>query len=377
MKIDKNTQAQYVQDIENAEDKSAAIVEVMEKVVEASHQELVDGIVREAEMNRANADKGFRPLSSSEKKFYEILKGGAKQAVTANQIDILPVETVDWTLNEVKKASNILSLVNFAPAGVKKWLVASKTGAAIWGNLTDQLTAELTATISAVNMDVFKLHAFCVIPKAIRDLEIGYVDKYFTAILAEAMQDGIVKGYLDGDGKTGPIGLTKKVDQTNQDGTATAKTTITTLKGFSPKQLAPVLQTLSHNGLRPVSKVYLLCNPLDRYQYVNPALYGDSISGGYITKSFIDLEVIEDANVTQGKGILTMAGLYTMGFQGVMVDEYRETKAVEDADLIIAKVYGNGRAVDNDAAVVFNITNLEEYKPHVVSESTSTGTSTS
>lgn len=109
MRIDKAMQAQYVQDIENAEDKSAAIVEVMEKVVEASHQELVDGIVREAEQNRANADKGFRPLSSNEKKFYEILKGGAKQAVTANQIDILPVETVDWTLNEVKKASNILS----------------------------------------------------------------------------------------------------------------------------------------------------------------------------------------------------------------------------------------------------------------------------
>lgn len=366
--ISKELQAQIVKDINEAEDKGLAIAEAMEKIACAVHQDIVDGILKEAEAEKANARKNFRPLSENEKKFYSILKAGARQAVTADQIDIIPVETIDYTLNEVKKASAILSLVNFAPAGVKKWLVASKTGAAVWGNLTDSLTAELTATITATAMDVFKLHAFYVIPKAIRDLEIGYVDKYFTAVLAEAMQDGMVQGYLDGDGKVAPIGITKKIDQVNQDGTHAAKTTISTITGFSPKQMAPVLTTLSHNGLRPVSKVYLLCNPLDRYQYVNPALYGDSITGGYVTKSFLDLEVIEDANVTQGKGIFTMAGLYTMGFQGVKVDEYRETKAIEDADLVIAKVYGNGRAVDNDAAVVFNITKLEEYVPTVINQ---------
>ena len=367
-KISNELQAQIVKDINEAEDKGLAIAEGMEKIAMAAHADIVDRILKDAEAEKVNAKKNFRPLSENEKKFYTGLKAGAKQAVTADQIDIIPVETIDYTLNEVKKASNILSLINFAPAGVKKWLVASKTGAAVWGNLTDALTAELTATIEATNMDVFKLHAFCVIPKAIRDLEIGYVDRYFTAILAEAMQDGIVQGYIDGDGKVAPIGLTKKIGQTNQDGTHTAKTTVSTITGFSPKQMDPVLQTLSHGGIRPVQKVYLLCHPLDRYQYVNPALYGDSITGGYVTKSFLDLEVIEDANVTRGKGIFTMAGLYTMGFQGVMVDEYKETKAIDDADLIVAKVYGNGRAVDDDAAVVFNITNLEEYVPTVINK---------
>jgi hypothetical protein len=182
------------------------------------------------------------------------------------------------------------------------------------------------------------------------------------------MQDGAVSGYLNGDGKTAPIGITKQINQVNSGGDHKAKTTISTITGFSPKQMAPVLTTLSHSGLRPVNKVYLLCNPLDRYQYVNPALYGESFTGGYVTKSFLDLEVIEDANVTQGKGIFTMAGLYTMGFQGVKVTEYKETKAIEDADLVIAKVYGNGRAVDDDAAVVFDITKLEEYVPTVINK---------
>ncbi len=364
-KIPKELQESIVASINEAEDKGLAIAEGMEKIAMAAHADIVDRILKDAEAEKVNAKKNFRPLSANEKKFYTGLKAGAKQAVTADQIDIIPVETIDYTLNEVKKASNILSLINFAPAGVKKWLVASKTGAAVWGNLTDSLTAELTATITATNMDVFKLHAFCIIPKAIRDLEIGYVDRYFTAILAEAMQDGIVQGYIDGDGKVAPIGLTKKIGQTNQDGTHTAKTTVSTITGFSPEQMGPVLATLSHGGLRPVDKVYLLCNPLDRYQYVNPALYGDSISGGYVSKAFLNMEIIEDANVTRGKGIFTMSGLYTMGFQGVMVDEYKETKAIDDADLIVAKVYGNGRAVDDDAAVVFNITNLIPYIPTV------------
>ena len=366
--ISKELQAQIVKDINEAEDKGLAIAEGMEKIAGAMHADVIEKVLKEAEADKVNERKGFRPLSENEKKFYSVLKGGAKQAVTADQIDIIPVETVDWTLNEVKQASPILNLVNFAPANVKKWLVASKTGAAVWGNLTGTLTAELTATITATNMDVFKLHAFCVIPKAIRDLEIGYVDRYFTAILAEAMQDGAVSGYLNGDGKTAPIGITKKIAEVNTGGDHKAKTTISTITGFSPKQMAPVLTTLSHGGLRPVNKVYLLCNPLDRYQYVNPALYGESFTGGYVTKSFLDLEVIEDANVTQGKGIFTMKGLYTMGFQGVQVSEYKETKAIEDADLIIAKVYGNGRAVDDDAAVVFDITKLEEYVPTVINK---------
>lgn len=358
-------QEAMVSKINNAEDKSIAIVEAMEMMVAASNSDLVDSIVKEANENRMAANKGFRPLSESEKKFYNGLKAGAKQSVTADQIDIIPVETIDWTLNEIKQDSGITRLITFAPAGVKKWLTASKTGTAAWGGLTDEIVSELTATIEGTDMDAHKLSAFCLIPKAIRDLEIGYVDKYFTAILEEAMRDGIAAGYLYGDGKTAPIGLAKKISQVNQDGTHTAKTKVATVTGFSPAALAPHLKTLSHNGIRKIEKLFVICNPLDRYQYVNPALYGDSFVGGWVDKSFMPIEVIEDANVAQGDGFLTIEGVFTMGFQGVMVDEYKETKAIEDCDLIIAKVYGNGRAFDDDAAVYFNITKLEEYVPTV------------
>jgi hypothetical protein len=57
-----------------------------------------------------------------------------------------------------------------------------------------------------------------------------------------------------------------------------------------------------------------------------------------------------------------------MGFSGLQVHEYTETKALEDADLLIAKVYGNGRADDDNVAYVFNVTKLEEYIPTVLTK---------
>ena len=109
----------------------------------------------------------------------------------------------------------------------------------------------------------------------------------------------------------------------------------------------------------------VIANPTDVYTYVNPALYGDSISGGYITKSFMPVTVIAEPKMAAGTGAITMKGFYTMGFSGLKVQEYTETKALEDADLLIAKVYGNGRADDDSVAYVFNVTKLAEYVPTV------------
>ena len=40
---------------------------------------------------------------------------------------------------------------------------------------------------------------------------------------------------------------------------------------------------------------------------------------------------------------------------------YQYWRNVDDADVIIGKCYANGRAVDDDCAVVFDVTKLEEY----------------
>ena len=347
-----------------AEEKAEAIMQSIEMINKAAHADLIQKVVAEAERASRDAEYksklGLRNLSQEEKKFYENFKD-IKQAFTANQIDIIPTEIIDRTLDDVKKASPILKLVNMAPANVKKWIVASHSGAAEWGNLTDELKGELSTTVESLNIEIHKLTAYLVIPKAIRELSMEFVDRYFMAILSEAMQDGLVKGYLDGDGKNAPIGIFRQIAATNGDGTQKAKTVKTTITKFSPKGLAEVRKTLTNDGKRVVDKLYLVCNPSDEAEYVDPAMFGEALTGGYVNKSFIDIEKIVDANCPKGKAALTIAGYYTMGTTGVRIAEYDQTKAMDDADLIVAKCHANGRAGDDNVAVIFDVTKLEEY----------------
>lgn len=352
--------------LDGAEDKSAAIYEAAEMIINAKH----DGLIKElVEQNtRAAADESYRKslglhtLSKEENEFYEKVKGGVYQAITAKQIDIMPTSIIERTLEDVKKASDILTLVNFAPADVKHWITGEHSGKAAWGTeLTSEITGELSATIKGIDLEQHKLTVYMVIPKAISDLALPFVDKYFRAILVEAMQDGLVDGYLNGNGKTGPVGITKKLETFTSNGTAQDKTKLNTIKKFSPKGLKEVRKTLSNKGKRRVTELHLICNPLDEAEYVDPCLYGEALTGGYRNTSFMPIVKHVDANCPEGTGIFTLKGVYTMGTSGVRFDEYDQTKAMEDANLVIGKCYANGRADDDNCAVVFDITKLEEY----------------
>lgn len=350
--------------LDNTEDKSDAIFQAADMIATARNESLIRELTEQNA--RAAADEDYRKslglhvLSKEEKEFYEKFKD-IKQAITANQIDILPTSIVDRTLDDVKKASDVLSLIEFAPADVKKWIIASHSGAATWGEITDAITGELSSTFSALNIEQHKLSVYLIIPKAIGELALPFVDKYFTAILAEAMQDGMVKGYLLGDGKNGPIGIMKKIETFKEDGTADDKTPLTTITKFSPAGLKEVRKILTNNGKRNVSSLELICNPLDEAEFVDPALYGEALTGGYRNTSFMPINKHPEPNCPQGKGIFTIPGVYVMGATSTQMKKYDQTKAMDDADAVIGKCYANGRAVDDNCAVVFDITKLEEY----------------
>ena len=362
-KVNQELQEKVVELLNNSEDKSKAIYEAIEMLNEAQHQDLIEQLQIENEAFKANSQLneklGLRSLSKNEKSFYEKL---INQSVTVKQGDVLPTELIDNTLASVKEASDTLKLVQMAPAGVKKWLVAEKTGTASWAGLTDALTAELTATITSMNIEVNKLYVLLVVPKAIRELALPFVDKYFSAILAEAMHDGLVDGYLNGNGKVAPIGIFKQIGAVNVDSTHKDKTVSSTITGFSPKQLAPVKKTLSNSGTRKVNKLYLIANPSDVYEYVEPALYYQG-ANGYISTSRTEIEVIEEPMCPKGKAAFTLDQMYVLGMDSIKVDEYKETKALEDANVLIGKVYANGRATDDNTAFIFDVTKLVEYVP--------------
>ena len=368
MKINENTmkkaQEEALEILQNSEDKAEAVLQAITKMNEAEHANLIAEITMEAARAESDAEYskklGLRTLNKEEKDFYELLKD-AKQAITADQIDIIPTSIIDRTLDDVKKESGILSLIDFTPSDVKKWIVAEKTGTYAWGPLTGAITEELSAEIKSLNIELSKLSVALVLPKAIRDLALPFVDKYFTAILNETLTDGAEYAFLDGTGKDMPIGIYKQIDSVNEDGTHKDKT-LNTVTAFTPKALAPVKKHLSKNGLRTFSEIALICNPADEADYVAPAIYD---AEGRLISSYKNIKVMQSANNVQGKAIFVLPKKYVMGFSGFKVNEYKETKALDDADLIIAKAYGNGRAIDDYCAFPIDVTKLEEYIPTV------------
>ena len=366
---DKELKEKVAELLNKAEDKGEAIYQAAEMIIAAKHGKLIREL--QEENTRAAADEDYRKslglhvLSKEEKEFYESFKD-IKQAITAEQIDIMPTSIIDRTLDDVKKASDVLNLIEFAPADVKKWIIAEHSGQAGWGESTEEISGELSTKFSALNIEQHKLSVYMIIPKAIRDLALPFVDKYFTAILAEGMQDGMVKGYLTGDGKNAPIGIMKQIETFKEDGTADDKTVIDTVTDFSPKGLAGVRKTLTNGGMRVVPALELICNPLDEAEYVDPALYGEMPTGGYKNTSFMPINKHVDPNCPQGKGVFTISGVYVMGATTVQMKEYDQTKAMDDADVVIGKCYANGRAVDDNCAVVFDVTKLKEYIPKVL-----------
>lgn len=362
----KQAQEEALKILQESEDKSQAIVEAMEKINEVQYEELISEIVEQS--NKAECDKeyakklGLRTLSKEEKDFFEALKNDPKQAVTGNQVDILPTTFIDITLDDIKKESGLLKHINFAPANVKKWITTSKTGAYSWGALTEKIKGELTASFSVLDMEVNKLTVYLVLPKAIRDLALPFVEKYCREILKEQLNDGLEYGALQGTGKNEPIGAYKQIAKTNEDGTHQDKTVNTDLTSFKPKALSGAKKYLTKNGNRTINKLILVCHPNDEADYVAPAIYN---AEGRNISSYKNLEVVTCANNPQGKALLLIPNKYTMGLTGLGFKDYDQTMALDDADVIIGKGYSNGRASDDNIAYVFDVTKLEEYVPFV------------
>ena len=358
----KQAQEEAIEILQNSEDKAEAIVEAMEKINEVQYDEIISEIVEQskrAENNKEYAKTlGLRILSKEEKEFFEALKNDPRQAVTGNQVDMLPTTFINITLEDIKKESGLLKHINFAPANVKKWITASKTGAYSWGALTDKIKGELTASFAVLDMEVCKLTVYLILPKAIRDLALPFVEKYCREVLKEQLNDGLEYGALQGSGKNEPVGMYKQIAKTNEDGTHQDKTVNTDLISFKPKALAGAKKYLTKNGNRTIDKLILVCHPNDEADYVAPAICD---AEGRNISSYKNLEVVPCANNPEGKAALIIPNKYTMGLTGLGFKDYDQTLALDDADVIIGKGYSNGRASDDNVAYVFDVTKLEEY----------------
>lgn len=354
--------------LENAENKSEAIYEAIEEFFEVKYNNIIETIIAEAQ--QAESDKEYakalelRPLSKKEKEFYESFKN-IKQAVVGSQPDLIPTSIIDLTLENIRKNDKLLSHIIFAPANVTKWYTATKSGSYAWAKLADALDKQedIKAVFHTINAELGKLYILIIIPKAIAKLSLQFIDKYFRAVLEEQEVDGLVNGFLVGNGVEQPIGIYKQigaVDENTQE--HKDKVVNTDITKFSPKGLAGAKKYLTNDGVRSLEKLILICNPSDRADYVDPALFDEE---GILKSSLKNLEIIDTPENPQGKAALYLDKTYTLACSKMEVNNYNQTLALEDADLIIGTAYANGRAIDDKCAYIFDVTKLEEYIPKI------------
>lgn len=350
-----------IKSLETAENKSVAIVDVIEKMSNDLFGDIKERILAEYNASKSDADYknhlGLRSLSKEEKNFYQMIKD-VKQSFTGKNDVYIPSTTINIALDNARTSSKLLEYINLAPAGIQDWIVEEHSGTAVWGKVTDKIKGELTSKLDGLKVDINKLTTYLVIPKAISELADEWVDRYFIAILTETIIIGAESGCLTGNGKDAPIGVYNKIELTNEDGTHKEKDINTNITDFSPKGLAPVKKYLTNDGKRVVDKMLLICNPADEADYVAPALY-DQV--GNMISSFKNLEVIPTIANPQGKAVFMLPFKYTLGFDKYSITKYDQTLAMDDADLLIGKVNGNGRANDDNVAYVFDVTKLEEF----------------
>lgn len=318
--------------------------------------------------------RGYRQLTQAEQKYYDALIKASKcknaqQAVTTladlTANELMPESIIDQVMKDLVEEHPILTKVNFQNAKYATKIIMNNHTRqnAVWGEVDSQIAKEITSQFKMLELSVNKLSAFAVIPVAMLDLGATFMDAYVRNILKDAIACGLEEAIINGDGNGKPVGLMKKltgaIDGEHKDKEAKAVT------NFDVKTMGGLMAQMAKNEKgqnRPVGTLSLVCNANDYYTLVAPAVRVQNMSGAYVDNFAFPMDVVISEYVPTGKAILADLNNYYVGVafakEGVIEfsDEY---KFLEEQRTYKIKTYANGRALDENSAIVLDITGLE------------------
>ena len=201
------------------------------------------------------------------------------------------------------------------------------------------------------------------------------VDNYVRQVLTEALANGLEYGIVNGTGKDMPIGMARQVgDGVNVvSGEYPEKETIK-MTALDMIQLGNVTSIMARNSkgqARTVDNLIMIVNPVDYWKRILPATRAMSPDGVYVSTLPIPLEIIQSAAVTEGTAVYGMAGKYFLGVgmsKNGKIEYSDEYRFLEDERVYLIKLYAHGFALDNNAFVVLDITDLHPVRFEVVSK---------
>jgi hypothetical protein len=342
--------------------------------------ESIANTVRE-EFESANGDndvllqRGFRVLTSTEQKFYEkVIEAGKQKTVQAmNGLltpEVMPNTIIEDVYRDLTEEHPLLDKINFVSVQyLTRWILNDHTAdCAVWGDVNEEITKEITSAFRTIEMTQCKLSAFAVIDKDMLELGPVFLDAYIRTYLKEALAKALEKSIICGNGHKSPIGMDRDIHEGVNVNTSTGypQKTAVKLTSFMPAEYGKVLAQLAktekeHN--RVFDQVTLICNMQDYLSKVMPATTVLTAVGSYATNLFpFPTEVVRSAELETGKAILVLPEEYFMGLgtskEGTL-EFSDEFKFLEDQRVFKIKLHGMGRAYDNTVAILLDISKLK------------------
>ena len=375
MKIKNETIEKIKEKLENApsEEKSQAIVEAIQEVMEQEYSGVISQYQKEFEEYNASKENdkkfGLRTLTEKEKQWIDrAIKQEDTSSLKGNEIDYLPETTVDYIFEDLKTAHPLFAFIKWAPAGVQKWFLSERSGKATWGKLTRAIVDQIEAELKDFQIDANSLSAFMFVPKAIIALGYKWIDKFVRTILLEVNEEGLEEGIVAGNGKDAPIGLLKDLEGSVQQGVYPDKTPVK-VTDLGPDDFGEkVLPTLSRKGKRNVSTIVIIANQKEQDTTIYKATHVLGFNGYVLADNYKDFKFVASPAVPDGKAIAYIPNKYVAGISRMGIDYSDHYKFLEQLRTYTVVTYGNGRLISNDDAVVLDISELKPLVPSVKTE---------
>lgn len=360
--------------------------EVQAAAWEQFHQQTIERMMADFEEVKQSNDsailssRGYRQLTSEEKKWYQKLGDALKSANPSQSFaeiigtdiegDLMPETILEDVYRGLQEDHPLLAKVSFTYVKyATKWILNDHSKQkAVWGAITDEIAKAITSGFKVVKVDQNKLSAFAFVEKGMLDLGSVFLDAYIRAVLTESLRCGLEAGIVAGTGVDEPIGIIRDIHEGVNFSTTDGypKKTAVKVTKFDPASygelLAPLAKT-ENGAARSFTVVQLLCNMTDYLTKVMPASTALTADGRYVTGLFpFPTEVIVTNELEDGEaavGILPEYDVLVGGELNGVVEFSDEFKFVEDLRYFKIKQYATGRALDNTSFVLLDISDLE------------------
>ncbi|MGG3234631.1 phage major capsid protein [Priestia flexa] len=314
------------------------------------------------------SNRGSDILTAEETRFFnEVVKSDGFQDEL-----VLPETIEERIYDDLTSEHPLLSVINFRNLGTITLtaITSEYEGAAVWGPIFGDIKGQLNTVFKQEKIAQSKLTAFVVLPKDLAKFGpkwvAAYVQTQITETYAVALENAIINGV--GPTKDQPIGLIRDLQAAVDPTTGHAKKSATgSLTLEDPKTIirefagiGKVLSTKQDGKKLNVNgKVALIINPADAWDLKADFTIQNTL-GDYITKLPFNFTLIESEFATEGEIIAFVKDRYdAYRGGGVEVSEYKETLAMEDCNLHIAKTFAFGKPRDNKVAAIYTLPTTE------------------